>query len=37
MRSDVPTYLRPIDLLTTYRPDRQGVRAGVTVWFDLLR
>jgi hypothetical protein len=37
MRSEVPTYLQPLDLLTTYRPDRQGVRVGVTVWFDLLR
>jgi hypothetical protein len=35
-RAIVPPYMRPVDLLTTYRPDRQGVRVGVTVWVDLL-
>ena len=36
-RSDIPRALEPQDLVGTYRPERQGVRAGLTVWFDLLR
>jgi hypothetical protein len=36
-RFEIPAYLEPVNLLTPYRPDRQGVRVGLTVWFDLLR
>ncbi len=36
-RFEIPTYLEPVELLTPYSPGRQGVRVGLTVWFDLLR
>lgn len=36
-RFDAPPGLRPLLTTETYRPDRQGVRFGVTSWFDLLR
>ncbi len=37
VRFEIPEYLEPVDLITPYRPERQGVRVGLTVWFDMLR
>jgi len=34
-RFDVPENREPV-VTGTYKPQRQGVRAGVTIWFDLL-
>jgi hypothetical protein len=36
-RFDVPDSRIPDTLVGRYRPDRQGVRFGITAWLDLLR
>jgi hypothetical protein len=35
-RFDTPPYGLPDDVFQTYRPERQGVRFGLTFWTDLL-